>query len=475
MRVIEFPSILGKRPNKDFSLKYPVYGYDLIINKSEVEINLDRPYSNFHCGELHYENEKYYIVYDDIENPLILNSSYERILVNGLSRSKYFNSLYFAGRFIYYEVTPRIRNSNYFLSFNDISQEPVNKIEFDSTFRRVDGNALFNRDNFPLTISSINSDLSINWKREFPDKSNHGSVKSDLIPFKNKIITNLGCTDGAQDSDGYVIALDKETGDTCWLAEFKHPILSCAVIDDCVYLTAEANWYVLSADDGSIQLQGDASENIDNINTFTTLSTDGKFLYFVSVYSHATAIYDRKSGEFLGKIDAPEGFIFSFDHPTIVDGYLYFELGASRSAHKGNVYGLLITTTEEIAKGAPFNIKADNYDYIAVNVKDDGQGQYYEVSINDDTVGNILHYGRIAVQKLIGENTFSNVSLCDSQHQHSVNELFNGRVDIRIPKTKQTEKYTDKFDLICEKIKQTTNDCITPFDKRALNVSWTWQ
>ena len=455
-------------------LKKYTEGYDVIIEGGDIKFDINRPCSNFYTKPVSIKGESFYLVYDE-KVPVLLDLNFKEAEINGVSRNSLFNSIYLDGHFIEVFYGLRRRDPNYIRSFVDVRKSEVAEIEDHFYDYLVDVNSLIIRKNIPLTISKLDSRLGINWKREFPDKSNHGSVKSDLIPFKNKIITNLGCTDGAQESDGYVIALDKETGDTCWLAEFKHPILSCAVIDDCVYLTAEANWYVLSADDGSIQLQGDASENIDNINTFTTLSTDGKFLYFVSVFSHATAIYDRKSGEFLGKIDAPEGFIFSFDHPTIVDGYLYFELGASRSAHKGNVYGLLITTTEEIKKGAPFNIKADNYDYIAVNVKDDGQGQYYEVSINDDTVGNILHYGRIAVQKLIGENTFSNVSLCDSQHQKGVNELFNGRVDIRIPKTKQTEKYTDKFDLICEKIKQTTNDCITPFDKRALNVSWTWQ
>jgi len=475
MNVIQLTNDFSNLNDKESPIVSPFFGFDLIFESGEFKYEFERPYSKYFVSKEIINEKIYYLVFDDDENgPLILDEKMEETELHRLSRSNAFTSIHLNNCFIKRKYGKRRRDPSVVQSYSCLSAEPDFEIEFEFSDSVADGKELITLSVLPIIISRLNKKLEFKWQREFNNEHPFGSMNTSLFDYKNSVISNLGCTDGNAHNDGEIISLYKDTGETKWSAKFDHLVHSCIVVSDQVYVAGFNFWYVLNANTGDILQSGDVDLGKDVDGEFNSLWSDGEFLYFTSMTADLIRVYKEKDGEHWGDIKIPEGYKISFHPPKSLNGFHYFSLGASNSAHVGNYYGVLMTSAEEIRQGLPFRIVEENYENINIKCLDDGGGQFYQLSFEEYELGHILRFGQIESQKLAASNTYNLLASMGSNYANNMNKKFNGSIRIRINKNTLKEHRKDKLDLMCELINKSCEKYIAPHAKEQVIARWEW-
>jgi hypothetical protein len=444
----------------------------------------ERKWLSNEIRNINYNSEKYYIFYGSNDEHIVTNEKLETCQDTRVFRSLISSKVVLDGCFLTLEYGRKRRNiPSIVRSYHDLSLDPIAKKEFRFYKYVKDEHCLIALDARPKQIFKFDKQLNFKWQREFPHDHMHGSVKEDLLDYNDTVITNLGIADRDKKEDGEIIALLKETGETKWSFKYDAPIHSCALIQDRVYLTSFNQWLILDAETGSIVLEGDSGLNVDEDGAVSSsLWSDGEFLYFSSVWGKKIRIFHESTGEYHGDIDKPHGFIISTRSPISLNGFHYFDLGAGASKTSnpiGCYYGALITSTEEIRKGPPFNIEIEENHNFTINTLEQEKGQAYEIVFDEPELGHILRFGRIEAQKIAFANTYNTLASLSDDYGKHINKQFNGQIVFKInEKTLQKpiddKQLAEKLNLLCTLVNKHCEQYIAPNAKESVKASWQW-
>ena len=145
----------------------------------------------------------------------------------------------------------------------------------------------------------------------------------------------------------------------------------------------------------------------------------------------------------------------------------------------GCYFGVLITSTEEIRKGPPFNIEIEENHNFVINTLEQEKGQAYEIVFDEPELGHILRFGRIEAQKIAFANTYNTLASLSDDYGKHINKQFNGQIVFKIneqtlQKPIDDNQLEEKLDLLCILVNKHCEQYIAPNAKESVNASWQW-
>lgn len=452
------------------------YSFYCIFNQGTIDSDLKTPYSNYYNKKVVFQGKeviRYTEKNKDYPLAFLTDESSEKINIFGVEESYIFTGSIIGSSFIHFSEN----EGNYISVYSDSVDSFMEKdIQLDYVgYLPVlcDGSDFYFLSKRPFSVSKVNQDLDVHWNIELSNSHKSGSTNVELFSFEDSVISNIGCTDDVAQNDGEIISLYKESGETKWVKHFDHEVHSCIVISDRIYATGHNLWYVLSAQSGEVILKGDAELGDHIEGTGNSLWSDGSFLYFSSSHGNLIRIYNEADGKFWGDINMPEGYKVDWAAPSSKDGYHYFKLIGANWAEQGTVHGVLVTSTEEIKSGTPFNIEIETYDKIKQSLIET-KGESLVLEFNEQELGNILRFGQIEANKYVVNNTYNLCASMAPDYGQYINKAFNGEVIIKVNKGILEQPMEDRLDLMCEFIVDHNKDCIAPFKKQKIKVRWEW-
>jgi hypothetical protein len=399
---------------------------------------------------------------------------FNKIDVHGLKYSNLFSSDAVGDYFIFHNYDPEFIEPTTLKVFERFDRESIKEVCFSYRKFIPYGSSIIAILDYPTRVYKLDRKLNIKWQREFSHDHIQGRIESELLEYKDSVIINLGITDRDKKLDGEIFALLKETGETKWSFKYDAPIHSCQLIQGRIYLTSFNQWIILDANSGEVILEGESGFELENDEAVgANLWSDGEFLFFSSVWGSKIRIYHESTGKFHGDINCPEGFSISARPPVSLNGYHYFDLSSDPDLI-ACYHGVLITSTEEVRKGAPFNIKIEKNENFTIEAVDQGNGQAYDIHFNESVLGHILRFGRIEAQKIAFSNTYNMLASLSDDYGKHINKLFNGQIIFKIKQSVLEQPLEEKLDLMCNLIETHCEKYTAPHAKEKVKVSWQW-
>jgi len=437
----------------------------------------DAPFSDFYARNRRYDGKKLLCFTEKGDGNLssfFTELNFDLIKINGVEKSDLFYKDIFKDQFL--SVVKKDGERVYELYCNPLNLIDTVKLNFKYSplypYLTLSDGFYFITSN-PQILTKTTDKFEITWQQNFNNSHKSGSTNVELFSFEDSIISNIGYTDDVAQSDGEIISLYKESGETKWSKHFDHEVHSCIVINDRIYVTGHNLWYVLAAQSGEVLLKGDAKLGDHIEGTGNSLWSDGSFLYFSSSHGNLIRIYDEANGKFWGDINMPDGYKVDWSAPSSKDGYHYFKLIGANWAEQGTVHGVLVTSTEEIKSGVPFNIEIETYDTIKQNLVET-KGESLVLEFDEKELGNILRFGQIEANKYVVNNTYNLCASMAPDYGQHINKGFNGEVIIKVNKDTLEQPMGERLDLMCEFINDHNKDCIAPFKKQKVKAKWEW-
>jgi hypothetical protein len=446
----------------------------LCFDEYEFSYSYILPFSEYVCRKVNYLNDGFFKFSNFKKDKYIVTNADYQIIDELSFYGRLTNADIISGKYFIESERNGRRKPSYIKTYIDENKDPVAIKEFKFERAMNDSKDIIFLSMFDLKITKMDVFLNIKWQREFTHDHIQGSVKRELLDYKETVITNLGIADRDKKEDGEVVALLKETGETKWSFKYNAPIHSCQLIKDRIYLTSFNQWIILDANSGEVILEGESGFELENDEAVgANLWSDGEFLFFSSVWGSKIRIYHESTGKFHGDINCPEGFSISARPPVSLNGYHYFDLSSDPDLI-ACYHGVLITSTEEVRKGAPFNIEIEKNENFTIEAVDQGNGQAYDIHFNESVLGHILRFGRIEAQKIAFSNTYNMLASLSDDYGKHINKLFNGQIIFKIKQSVLEQPLEEKLDLMCNLIETHCEKYTAPHAKEKVKVSWQW-